>query len=455
MRRRRALAILLALALGGAGALAGGCSAILGFERPGLEATDAGGDEGRLGETGGGGADGPVVSGSCSSTAPCSDARSCLFGTCAVRCLSDAECHAGERCLHTNAGNGCVSDTAGDCAIASSGCPEGTRCMEDGRCRTKCTAADAPGASCTTDQACVNDVCRGRLAEHDPGALVRPGETWLVAVPVGPSFSTYVTDRDCRNPARICVGCAPLSISPSGKTALVALGVPEAFGWVLSFVRLDADRPLAVAPSKDRPLPSACDGVLLDDELVAYRRAPSACDTGTSIARWSTVTNETLTLATGLGKGLGAVVARTAQGPLAVASTRDGGAELRILALDGGTLGMRTLDAPADGLSIAPFGARDDGLLAQVELASSSRIDRLDWANGATMSSPYPNLGTEIASRFGCARIRHLPASGEFICVTGSGGTKLFRLGLDGRSPAPLECTIGGVSASVVDVRAP
>lgn len=458
MRRARGLSFLLALT-SGIVALETACSVLLGFERPDLE-TDGGavGDE-HLGETGRPG-DGPVTSPTCEPSTPCAGGLACLFGRCAASCQQDGECKSGERCLVTTSGRGCVGETT---RCESGTCPAGTRCTEDGRCRTTCTAADAPGASCALDQACVFDVCHGRSAEHDPGALVRPNESWLVSVPLGPTFATYVTDRDCRNPARICTGCAGLSFSPSGKTALLALGTRETFGWMLSYLRLDAERPLPATPTAERTLPSGCDGVMLDDDLVAYRRSGTSCDTATSIGRWSTVTNENGTIATGFGRGIGDLLARPSKDgglalPIAAASTVDGGVELRIMTIDGGLVASRVLPADA-GEYLAPFGASADGseLLAQVGLSTGSRIDRIEWSSGATMSSPYSDLPPSVAARFGCARTRHLPSTGEFLCLGGgdAGAPSLYRLGIDGRAPTPITCTIDGQAGVVADVHAP
>ncbi|HEX5099688.1 MAG TPA: Dickkopf N-terminal cysteine-rich domain-containing protein [Polyangiaceae bacterium] len=87
---------------------------------------------------------------SCLHNSDCAPTQACLFQVCAVRCVTDVDCHAGELCLGTEDGAACVTAAQSACSNGDD-CPSGTRCSS-GACHTDCMASGV--SACREDQTC-------------------------------------------------------------------------------------------------------------------------------------------------------------------------------------------------------------------------------------------------------------------------------------------------------------
>jgi len=103
---------------------------------------------------------------SCLHNSDCAPDQACLFQVCAVRCVTDVDCHAGEVCLGTENGTACVTPGQSTCGNDQD-CPGGTRCTS-GTCHTDCAATGAP--ACREDQTCGADGVCVSLAPPAGGA---------------------------------------------------------------------------------------------------------------------------------------------------------------------------------------------------------------------------------------------------------------------------------------------
>lgn len=299
-------------------------------------------------------------------------------------------------------------------------------------------------------------------------------ERWLVAAEAGGELVGYLTERDCSDPIELCVGCAPTSFSPSGRTALGLVPAPEPTHLGDSVVLIDVAAP---APTVE---PVGVLGFLptWETESAFYYVAgtadrPPCAEVGGTPEAYEIRRHDLLT---GEDVAVGEPARRAREGgfPAVATSARALGVGVdisyrcseRVFALaviDLATSTQWFVDWTAGPDDEVPIGTLPDesGFLAQrVETAPGvSRIYAVPFSSEQSVpilaavagSAEYSLSNGQMVGRWhACGSARRIGPACDLLCVDDAGVWS--RVPLRGGDPEPVSCDVPGNDPRVMDI---